>query len=156
VLADECFLAEVRHTFLIRDPAEIAASFYAIDPDMCRADLGLEHLAELYDAAAAHADTPPAVVDAADLAAHPDATMAAYCAAVGLGFRPEALHWRAGERTEWRRTAQWHADVAASTGLSATATRYPHTVHDTPLLAEFAAHHRPYYDRLRARRLVPA
>jgi hypothetical protein len=156
VLADDRFLAEVRHTFLIRDPAEIAASFYAVDPGMCRADIGLEHLAELYDAAAAHADTAPVVLDAADLAAHPDATMAAYCAAVGLGFRPEALHWRAGERTEWRRTAQWHADVAASTGLSATATRYPHTVHDTPLLAEFAAHHRPYYDRLRAHRLVPA
>ncbi|BCJ36022.1 hypothetical protein Athai_35250 [Actinocatenispora thailandica] len=154
VLADRRFLAEVRHTFLIRDPAEVAASFYAIDPGMCRADVGLEHLAELYDAAVAHAGAAPVVVDAADLAAHPAATMAAYCAATGLPFRPEALHWQAGDRSEWRRTAEWHTDVAASTGLSGTTSRYPHTVHNTPLLAGFAAHHRPYYERLRAHRLA--
>ena len=33
VLADQRFLAEARHAFLIRRPEEIAASYYALFPD---------------------------------------------------------------------------------------------------------------------------
>ena len=47
VLADRRFLAEARHAFLIRRPEKIAASFYALSPDMTINTIGLEIMCEL-------------------------------------------------------------------------------------------------------------
>lgn len=153
VLADREFLSQVRHTFLIRRPEEIAQSFYAVDNDMCCADIGLEAMTELLEATVAAGAGRPVVVDSQDLVDRPQQTVAAYCTAVGLPFHPEALRWRPGARTEWRRTAEWHTGVAASTGLHRRSTRYRHTPANTPLLARFSDHHRPFYERLHAARL---
>lgn len=79
--------------------------------------------------------------------------MAAYCAAVGLPFLPRAITWEPGERPEWRRSARWHVDVSASSGFQRRERVYPHTVENSPDLARFAAHHRPFYERLYAQRL---
>ena len=155
VLADRRFLAEARHAFLIRRPDEIAASYYALYPDMSRAAVGLEYLHELHTAVGDAGGHPPVVVDSDDLVARPTATMAAYCEAVGLPFLPEALKWTPGERSEWRRTARWHTEVSASTGFEYGKRSYTHTVETSPHLAEMAAHHQPFYDKLHALRLVP-
>jgi hypothetical protein len=93
------------------------------------------------------------VIDSDDLVARPEATMAAYCAAVGLSFNPHALTWKPGERPEWRRSARWHVDVSASSGFERRERVYPHTVENSRDLARFAAHHRPFYERLYAQRL---
>jgi hypothetical protein len=93
------------------------------------------------------------VIDSYDLVTSPDATMAAYCAAVGLPFIPEALTWEPGERSEWRRSARWHAEVSASSGFERRERVYAHTVSNSVDLARFAAHHRPFYERLYAERL---
>ena len=78
--------------------------------------------------------------------------MAAYCAAVGLPFNPRALTWEPGARSEWRRSARWHVDVSASSGFERRERVYPHTVENSPDLARFAAHHRPFYEQLYAQR----
>jgi hypothetical protein len=79
--------------------------------------------------------------------------MAAYCAAVGLPFSPGALTWEPGERQEWRRSARWHTDASDSSGFEWRERVYPHTVENSRELARFAAHHRPFYERLCAQRL---
>ena len=79
--------------------------------------------------------------------------MAAYCAAVELPFIPQALAWEPGARPEWRRSARWHADVSASSGLVQRERRYTHTVESSDELARFAAHHVPFYEQLHAQRL---
>ena len=86
VLADRRFLAEARHGFLIRRPEEIAASYYALFPDMSINAIGLEKLCELQAAVRDAGGNPSVVIDSDDLVARPAATMAAYCAAVGLPF----------------------------------------------------------------------
>ena len=58
-----------------------------------------------------------------------------------------------GERSEWRRSARWHADVSASSGFVRRERVYPHTVENSPDQARFAARHRPFYERLYAQRL---
>ncbi|ONK14407.1 hypothetical protein [Streptomyces sp. MP131-18] len=153
VLADRRFLAEGRHTFLIRRPEEIAASYYALYPDMSINAIGLQALHELYTAVRDAAGDPPVVIDSDDLVARPEATMAAYCAAVGLPFIPRALSWEPGERPEWRRSARWHSDVSASSGLERRARVYTRTVENSAELARFAAHHQPFYEQLYAERL---
>jgi hypothetical protein len=152
VLADRQFLAEGRHTFLIRRPEEIAASFHALQPDLTDHSIGLEALYELHTAVHDAGGTP-VVIDSDDLVARPRATMAAYCAAVGLPFLPEALEWEPGARSEWRRSARWHTDASASSGFERRERTYPHTVENSAALSRFAARHRPFYDKLHAARL---
>ena len=153
VLADRRFLAEARHAFLIRRPEEIAASLYALEPDMRIESIGLEALHELHAAVSDAGGHRPVVIDSDDLVARPQATMAAYCAAVGLPFIPQALSWVPGERPEWRRTARWHADVSTSSGFERRERRHPQTVETSDELARFAAHHLPFYEQLHAHRL---
>jgi hypothetical protein len=153
VLADRRFLAEARHAFLIRRPEEIAASFYAVEPHMRIDSIGLEALHALYTAARDAGGHPPIVLDSDDLVARPEATMAAYCAAVELPFIPQALTWEPGDRPEWRRSARWHVDVSASSGFEQRERRYTHTVETSDELARFAAHHLPFYEQLHAQRL---
>jgi hypothetical protein len=153
VLADRRFLAEARHAFLIRRPEEIAESFYALRPDMRINEIGLETLHELHAAVREADGHRPVVIDSDDLVARPEATMRAYCAAVGLPFIQQALTWPPGERAEWRRSAHWHAEVSASSGFQWRERNYTHTVENSDQLARFAAHHRSYYEELHAERL---
>ena len=153
VLADRRFLAEARHAFLIRRPEEIAASSYALYPSMGITGIGLERLCEVQDAVRDAGGDASVVIDSDDLVSRPAATMAAYCAAVGLPFIPRALTWEPGELPEWRRYARWHVDASASSGFERRERVYQHTVENSPELARFAAHHRPFYERLYAQRL---
>ena len=152
LLADRRFLAEAQHAFLIRRPDEIAASFYAVEPNITIHSIGLEFLHGLH-AAVGDAGGQPVVIDSDDLVARPVATMAAYCAAVGLPFIPAALTWEPGERHEWRRSARWHLDVSASAGFVRRQRRYAYTVETSDELARFAAYHLPFYEELRSQRL---
>jgi hypothetical protein len=151
VLADRRFLAEVTHTFLIRAPAEIAASCYALrGRRLTLPEIGLEHAYDLYQAILAAGGNHPVVVDSDDLIADPGATMAAYCAAVGIPFRRSALHWAPGDRDEWRPSARWHVRVSESTGFTPSPTSYETTTANNAMLARYSAHHEPFYHALRA------
>jgi hypothetical protein len=156
VLADERFLAEARHAFLIRRPEEIAASLYAMEPGMGIESVGLEALHELHAAVRDAGGHPPVVIDSDDLVAQPAATLAAYCAAVGLPFVADALTWEPGARPEWQRSARWHADVSATSGFERRERTYAHTVETSAELARFAAHHRPFYEQLYSQRFEVA
>jgi Sulfotransferase domain len=153
VLADKLFLAEARHAFLIRRPEEIAASYYGLRPEMRIDEIGLEALYELYAAVRAAEGHEPVVIDSDVLVSRPEATLAAYCAAVELPFLRDALTWIPGERPEWRRSARWHADVSTSAGFEHRERSYTHTVDNSDELARFAAHHRPFYEEFHAQRL---
>jgi hypothetical protein len=163
VLADRRFLAEAWHAFLIRRPEEVAASLRAVVdsireqdpsyPDMRVESLGLQALHELYVAVRDAGGHHPVVIDSDDLVTRPGATMAAYCAAVGLPFIPQALTWVPGERPEWRRTARWHRDVSVSSGFEQRERGHAQTVETSIELAQFAAHHQPFYEQLHAQRL---
>jgi Sulfotransferase domain len=153
VLADRRFLATARHAFLIRRPEEIAASYYALFPPMTINAIGMERLCELQAAIAAAGGLPPVVIDSDDLVTRPAATMAAYCAAVGLPFNPQALSWDRGEQPAWRRSARWHTATSDSTGFERHERAYQHTVENSGKLARYAAHHRPFYEQLYAQRM---
>jgi hypothetical protein len=155
VLADRRFLMEARHTFLIRSPAEIAASCYALQGQrLTLSEIGLEHAYDLYQAIVAAGGVQPVVVDSDDLIADPAATLAAYCAAVGIRFSRSALRWAPGDRDEWRQSARWHVRVSQSTGFTQSATRYETTAANSPMLARFSSHHEPFYRALRVHKIA--
>ena len=152
-LADRRFLGQARHAFLIRRPEEIAASYYALFPPMTINAIGMDRLCELQAAISDAGGNPPVVIDSDDLVARPAATMAAYCAAVGLPFSPQALTWDRGERPEWRRSARWHTDASNSSGFERFQRVYRFTTEISEKLARYAAHHRPFYEELYSHRL---
>ncbi|KOV71753.1 hypothetical protein ADL01_19765 [Streptomyces sp. NRRL WC-3618] len=154
VLADERFLREGAHTFVIRDPAEVIASHYALNPDLDRADVGFARLHELYTAVEKAQGAPPVVVDSDDLLDHPEATVRSYCARIGLIFRADALTWQSGVPSEWRKTERWHVDASESTGFVRREKQYTDTVESNAHLAEIHAEQLPFYSYLFERRIA--
>jgi len=155
VLDDPRILGGVVNTFIIREPADAIASHYAINPDLTLQEVGYENLLEIFSAVFRSTGMAPAVIDAADLVAEPEGTVRAYCARVGIPFRPEALSWERGDRSEWARTARWHGDVNRSTGVDGTRTEYAVRVDNDERLAGLYRHHLPFYEQLRQHRVIP-
>lgn len=150
LLADEAFLAEGVHTFIVRHPAAAIASHYALNPQLSRDEIGFAWLAEIYDAVAEATGSQPIVVDADDLVRCPRDTVRAYCEAVGMPFLDHALSWRPGMRAEWQRTSRWHESTSATRGFTPSKDGERNPVLDDPVLAGFLEFHLPFYEKLRA------
>jgi hypothetical protein len=122
VLEDEEFLtADAGHAFLIRSPRETIASYVRINPRVRPEQIGFGHQLEIFERVRAATGRAPFVMDAARLLAEPAAVVADYCAAMGIDFRPDALSWQPGARTEWGPSAKWHQEVSRTTGFGAAA-----------------------------------
>lgn len=153
MLANTGFLRRAVHTFIIRDPGEAIASHAALNPALSRDEIGFSRLAEIFDAVYAATGREPVVVDSDDLIDRPAATVAAYCARVGIAFDPAALTWDAAEQPEWQRTGRWHRQASVSTGLRRVRERRDTDARLTGPLSDYYAFHLPYYERLRSHHL---
>lgn len=140
-----------RNVLLIRDPAEVVASYVrsreACEPE----DIGLlqqERMVGFWDA---HDATPP-IVDAGDFLRDPEGYLRRLCAWLDVPFTDRMLSWPAGPRdTDGVWAPHWYAAVRASTGF---APWRPREVDLSPHDAAVARACRPAYDRLHARRLT--
>jgi hypothetical protein len=153
-MIDEGFLARFTHSFLIRDPARSLPSLYAHWPDFTAAEAGYESLHRLFERIAERDGTPPPVIDSDDFLDAPHAIVEAYCSAVGIPYKPEALSWNAGGRQEvsWYDGGSWHGNLRQSTGVTRQKRDYVPIDHDDHLKRAYEAC-RPLYDALHAHRL---
>ena len=140
-----------RNVQLIRDPAEVVASYVrsrqACEPD----DIGLLQQVWLMDHwDAVGLDVP--VVDAADFLQHPEAHLRWLCEWLGIGFTAAMLSWPAGPRDSdgvW--APHWYDAVVRSTGFEPWRERdLTLDEHDTAV-AETCL---PSYELLHARRVT--
>jgi|ERR1700722_16160639 hypothetical protein len=156
VLADQRFLAEdAQHTFLIRHPRETIRSYLAIRRNPRMHELGFEAQYEVYAKVRKLTGRDPLVVDAGDLISRPADTIEAYCAHVGIDFRPHALSWQPSDRPEWQGGfSHWFTDVAASSGLAPVPSRRGLDAEQHPLLDTYLEYHLPFYQKLYQRRLA--
>ncbi|WP_316520098.1 sulfotransferase family protein [Kitasatospora brasiliensis] len=155
VLADRGFLAhDAVHTFIIRHPAETIASYHALNPEVKRDQIGFEAQYELFEAVAEASGKVPVVIDSADLADRTEEVVKAYCAAVGIPYLEHALHWQPEARTEWRPSERWHVEVSVSTGIHRERRDHGLDVEHHPVLGGYLEHHLPFYEKLRAHRIV--
>jgi Sulfotransferase domain len=155
LLADETFLAAATHTFLIRKPAEAIASHHRLNPHLGRDEVGIAWLHEIFVAVRAATGRTPVVIDSDDLLDRPADTVRAYCAAVGIPFRPDALSWQPGMRPEWESTGRWHELTSRTAGFARGPGRPAEVVDADPVLRAYRDYHQPYYERLRAAVLRP-
>ncbi|WP_109121105.1 sulfotransferase family protein [Azospirillum sp. TSO22-1] len=142
----------VRNAFLIRDPAEVVASYVQRRGSVDLADIGVERQAELFDREADRLGRAPPVVDARDVLGAPATTLARLCDALGVPFTEAMLRWPPGRRaTDGVWAPHWYASVEASTGFGAPPPQAPALSGDLLRVAEAA---RPTYERLHRWRLV--
>lgn len=140
-----------RNVMLIRDPAEVIASYVksreSCEPD----DIGLPQQQRMVAFWDAH-DAAPPVIDAADFLRAPEGYLRWICDWVGVPFTDRMLSWPPGPRdTDGVWAPHWYAAVQASTGFEPWRPREVHlSAHD----AAVAATCRPAYDNLHARRLI--
>ena len=141
------WIPSLTNVLLIRDPAEVIASYVRSRADVVAEDIGLVQQSELYDQLGG--DVP--VIDAADFLRAPEAYLRWLCDHVGVEFTDRMLHWPPGPRESDGVWAQyWYDAVLASTGFE---PYRPRTVALTGAAAEAAERSRPHFDRLYAARL---
>ena len=142
------WVSQFRNVLLIRDPAEVVASYVrsreSCEPD----DIGLLQQVPLHDALPAGSP----VIDAGDFLRDPEAHLRWLCEWLDIAFTERMLHWPQGLRDSdgvW--APHWYDAVARSTGFEPWHAR---KIDLSPHDASVAETCRPAYDVLHARRLV--
>ncbi len=151
-------LANMTHSFLIRDPKRVVQGLAKHWPDCTFEEVGFESLHRLFVRLADRDGTPPPVMYSGDLLDDPAGTASAYCDAVGIVHKPEALEWEAGDRNEvsWygEGTGPWHDNLRASTGIQKSTTEYA-PLEDNQRLFEFYERSLPLFEELYRHRFTP-
>jgi hypothetical protein len=143
---DHGWMAACRHAFLIRAPERVLASYAARRGDVTLEDIGFARQAELFDEAADRLGRPPPVIDAEDVLADPQRTLAALCLGLEIPFTPAMLVWPPGPRsTDGVWAPAWYDAVERSTGFGRPTPAPPPLKARLGSLADVA---RPYYERL--------
>lgn len=108
------------NAFLIRDPAQVLASYVKARAEVTLEDIGVVRQRELFEREADRLGHAPPVVDSSDVLRDPAGTLGRLCAVIGLPFRAEMLSWPSGTRASdgvW--APAWYDQVERSTGFKA-------------------------------------
>jgi len=110
-------LNKIVNTFIIRDPAKAIPSYYALDPNIVKEEIGYEEQFYIFQKMYELNGKPPIVIDADDLQNNPVSLIAAYCQALNITFIQESLSWEKSYKKKWDVWKVWHKDVANSTKI---------------------------------------
>ncbi len=122
---DTGFMADMVNLFFIRDPKRIIASYSKVIENPTLDDIGIKKQWELYQLAL-EKGYQSLVLDAGELLSNPQRVLIRICAAMGIPFYPDMLHWEAGPRPEdgiWAK--YWYENVHSSVGFEATRSEEP-------------------------------
>ena len=148
---DRSWLDRLCNCFLIRDPAEVVASYSRARENPVLEDVGVVQQAEIFEFLRAHSRRAPVVIDARDVLEDPEGTLKALCDAAGVSFTPRMLSWPAGPRESdgvWAK--YWYDSVIASNGFKPYRPKRLCLSPDLEAIVELC---KPHYQRLREHRL---
>lgn len=146
------WIAELVNVFLIRDPAEVVASYRKVRADVSPEAIGLPQELALFEAEADRLGEAPPVIDADAFLRAPEAQLRALCARLGIAFTARMLRWPPGPRASdgvW--APYWYVAVQASTGFEPWRPRTPELDAEGKRVVERC---RPLYERLHAHRIA--
>lgn len=142
---DEPFIPEATNVFLIRDPAQILASYAEVIVSPAMRDIGLAYQYNLFMSLRERGEQP-VVVDSGMLLANPVKVLSEVCRRCGLDFEQRMAHWPAGPKPYdgvWAK--YWYVNVHATTCFTKGRT------HDRTLpnhLRNLCAEARDFYEKL--------
>ena len=144
------WIPKLSNILLIRDPAEVVASYVKSRATVTPEDIGIPQQRKLYDEITQACGAAPPIIDAGDFLRAPEKYLRALCDYLDIEFTERMLHWPAGPRDSdgiW--APYWYAAVEASTGFEAWRARENALSGEA---AEVAESCRPDYDFLFERR----
>jgi hypothetical protein len=151
-MVDTDWISVCRNAFLVREPAEVLASYTVKRGDVTLADIGVEKQRELFERECDRLGYAPPVVEGRDVLADPRGTLTRLCAALGIGFDEAMLAWPAGPRdTDGVWAPAWYDAVERSTGFDRRPPSHAPKLADH--LRAIADAARPHYERLAAFKL---
>ncbi len=162
IFEDASFAERLTNCFLIRDPVKSILSYYKLDPDVTLEEVGLEAQWHHFDWLSSLTKQRPVVIDAEAVQQDPLSMISKFWVQIGLRFRGQAFSWNEQETPkDWHRVAGWHAEVFSSSGIrphgaaqeTEARQKFDHAANQAPQLYDYLAHHRPFYDKLRAHAL---
>jgi hypothetical protein len=142
------WIGSLTNVLLIREPAEVVASYVRSRANVVAEDIGLVQQSELYDQLGGAVP----VIDAADFLRDPEGYLRWLCEYVDVDFTEAMLRWPAGPRGSdgvW--APYWYDAVLASTGFE---PYRPREVELHGVALEAAQRSQPDYERLHAARVV--
>ncbi|MEW6999701.1 HAD family hydrolase [Colwelliaceae bacterium BS250] len=110
---------QVRHCFLIRDPAFVINSYIKKMPSVCSQDIGIERQYQLYQQLSEITGQDIPIIDSSDVLNNPQAVLSKLCDKLGITFSSAMLNWPQGPRSSdgvWAK--HWYENVEASTGFA--------------------------------------
>ncbi|MGQ8366321.1 hypothetical protein [Glaciecola sp. 1036] len=115
---DLSWTKQLRHCFLIRDPAAIVSSFSKSMTNVSTEDIGILRQAELYTLLSEQSETLIPVISSEEVLKNPRSVLQQLCHALEVPFANEMLEWPAGKRyTDGVWAPHWYANVEKSTGF---------------------------------------
>jgi hypothetical protein len=141
------------NVLLIRDPAEVVASYLRARGTVSAEEIGLPQQAELYERLSAGQGGPPPVIDASDFLHDPAGHLHALCSLLGIDYTERMLNWPAGPRASdgvW--ASHWYHAVWNSTGFEHPRPRSENLDAGASQVVEQC---RGFYEMLRVHRLRP-
>lgn len=145
------WLSKLVHVFLVRDPAEVVASYLNKRDTVSAEDIGVPQQWALYRFVTEELGQQPPVIDSGEFLADPEAHLRALCERLGIDFRPDMLAWPSGPRdTDGPWAPHWYQRVWESTGFGPPPSQAPEL---TGRARDVASCCRPVYERLHERRL---
>ncbi|HUE75151.1 MAG TPA: hypothetical protein VMP01_30060 [Pirellulaceae bacterium] len=115
---DRDWLGKLTNCFLIRHPRDMLTSYVRIRERPTLADTGFVQQREIFEWVAAHQDSAPPVLEAADVLNHSRTTLGLLCDALGIDFQETMLSWPPGPRaTDGVWAPHWYGEVEKSTGF---------------------------------------
>ena len=148
---DPAFAQRMSHAFLLRDPVEAAVSYAKRDPGVTLLELGHAAQHRLYCALVEQGHAP-LVMTSDQLRTDPQATLRRYWAHVGLPYMAHAFSWDNKVPAHGESVASWHSEGLESGGIKAPETQDAQAKLEAlgAPQTQYAAHHAPFYDRMRA------
>ena len=151
------FVNAVTHCFIVRHPHAAIASYYSLDANITRDEIGYESQ-WLHHQACCTQHVTPVVIAAEQLQQNPQQQVADWWQQIGLPHKASAFQWDHQVPQDWQRVAGWHAQVLSSTGIrqrqnnddKKAADRFAQCVLQRPQLQEYLTHHLPFYQQLLA------
>lgn len=142
---DMDWCAGIKHCFLIRDPAQVIASYVQKMPTVDADAIGISRQVELFEQIADISGTLPTVIDSNDVLKSPGKILGQLCTALDIEFREqEMLHWPTGRRASdgiW--ADHWYHNVDKSTGFGQyTSTKVQLAEEHLALADSMQAHYR--------------
>jgi hypothetical protein len=151
---DMSWCREMRHCFLVRNPAQVIASYLQKMPSVSEQAIGIARQHSLFDEITELTGTRPLVIDSNDVLRNPASVLKQLCLQLDVEFLPGLmLNWPRGRRLSdgvW--APHWYQNVEQSTGFA------PFSEGESTLAAahrELAASMQPHYEAMARYRVLP-